>query len=122
MGQRGALVTSWGAGRPGVPTAKGMEVFGEALGWYDELAKSGRISGYRVYGSITSDRGMIVAEGDAGELAKLSTESESIKHLALAAAVVDDVESSVFIGGSVDDVMGYYTTAVEAVNAKGLGL
>jgi len=122
MGQRGALVTSWGAGRPGVPTAKGMEVFGEALGWYDELAKTGRITGYRVYGSVNSDRGMIIAEGDAADLARLSTESESLKYLALASAVVDDVESSVYIGGGVDDVMGYYTTAVEAINAKGLGL
>jgi hypothetical protein len=122
MGQRGALVTSWGAGRPGVSTAKGMEVFAEALGWYDELAKTGRISGYRVFGSINTDRGMLIAEGDAAELAKLTTEPESIKHLALAAAVVDDVESSVYIGGSVDDIMGYYTTATEAVNAAGLGL
>ena len=122
MSQRGALVTSWGAGRPGVPTAKGMAVFAEALGWYDEMAKSGRITGYRVYGSVNSDRGMIIAEGDAADLAKLTTEAESIKHLALAAAVVEDVESNVYIGGSVDDAMGYYTTAVEAVNAAGLGL
>ncbi len=122
MGQRGAIITTWGAGRPGVPTAKGMEVFGEALAWYDELAKAGRISGYRVYGSTNSDKGMLIAEGDAAELAKLSTESETIKHLALAAAVVDNVESMIYIGGSVDDAMGYYTTAVEAVNAKGLGL
>jgi hypothetical protein len=99
-----------------------MEVFGDALAWYDELAKAGRISGYRVYGSTTSDRGMLIAEGEAAELAKLSTEPEAIKYLALAAAVVDEVESKVYIGGSVDDVMGYYTSAVEAVNAKGLGL
>jgi hypothetical protein len=122
MGQRGALVTTWGAGRSGVPTAKGMEVFSEALGWYDDLAKTGRISGYRVYGSINRDEGMLIAEGDAAELAKLTTEPESIKHLALAAAVVDDVKIQVFIGGGVDDIMGMYTTAVEAVNAAGLGL
>jgi hypothetical protein len=116
------MVTTWGAGRSGVPTAKAMEVFAEALGWYDELAKTGRITGYRVYGAVSREEGMLIAEGDAAELAKLTTEPDSIKHIALAAAVVNDVKTQVLIGGNVDDIMGMYTMSVEAINAAGLGL
>lgn len=121
MAERGAMVTSWGAAQTTVPPAKGMEVFARALAWYDELAKEGRITGYRVYASTSRDRGMIVAEGDATELAKLSTEPAATTLLALASAVVQDVSSEVCIGGSPDDVVGYYTRVIEAMTEAGLG-
>ena len=50
-----------------------MGVFAEALGYYDGLAKQGRITGYRVYGSTSRQAGMLVVEGDVGELAKIQT-------------------------------------------------
>jgi len=121
VAERGALVTSWGGGQPGVTPSKGMEVFAKALSWYDELTKEGRITGYRVYASTSRDRGMVVAEGDAAELAKLSVEPASTTILALGAAVVQDISVEIFIGGSPDDVVGYYTRATEAMTEAGLG-
>ena len=120
MGEKGAIVTTWGAGRPAIAPGKGMEVFAKALSWYDELAKQGRISGYRVYASTTRDRGMLVAEGEAAELARITTEPESTTLLALASGVVDDVQIEVCVGGSPDDVVGYYTRAIEAITEAGL--
>lgn len=120
MTERGALVTTWGAGRAGTSPGKGMEVFGKALSLYDELAKEGRITGYRVYASTNRDAGMLVAEGDATELARITTEPQSTTLLALAAAVVDDVRIEVCIGGSPDDVVGFYTRAIDAMNEVGL--
>ncbi len=120
MAEKGAIVTSWGVGRPGIPPTKGMEVFAKALGWYDELAKEGRISGYRVYASTARDCGMLVIEGDVAELARLTTESESTTLLAMAAAVVEDVRSEVYIGGGPDDVVGFYTRAIEAITEAGI--
>ena|ERR1700681_1809421 len=120
MADRGAMVTSWGDGRPGVPAAKGMEVFAKSLAWYDELAKEGRITGYRVYGSLTRAHGMTVAEGDVAELAKISTEPKATTLLALASAVVQDVRTEIFVGGSPDDVVGFYNRTIDALAQAGL--
>ncbi|MHB8680933.1 MAG: hypothetical protein ACYDA2_02415 [Acidimicrobiales bacterium] len=121
MAEKGALVTTWGAPRSNVPIGKGMEVFGKALGWYDELAKEHRITGYRVYGCLTRERGMIVAEGDTTELAKIAVEPRTSSLLALAAAVTEDIKSELYVGGSPDDVVGFYTRAMDELTAAGLG-
>ena len=120
MADRGAMFTTWGATRPGVAPAKGMEVFAKALGWYDELAKEGRISGYRVYSCIGRDAGMIIAEGDTAELARITTEEQSTTLLQLASAVVEDVRTELVIGGNPDDVVGFYMRAIEALGNFGL--
>jgi hypothetical protein len=98
-----------------------MEVFAKSLAWYDELAKTGRITGYRVYGSLTRAHGMTVAEGDTAELAKIISEPQATTLLALASAVVQDVRTEIFVGGSPDDVVGFYTRTLEAITEAGLG-
>jgi hypothetical protein len=120
MADRGAMLTSWGAARPGVAPAKAMEVFAKALGWYDELAKEGRISGYRVYSSTSRDAGLVIAEGTTEELAKLGTEEQATTLLALASAVVEDVRTELLIGGNPDDVVGFYVRAIDALAKFGL--
>jgi len=120
MAERGALMITWGNQRSGIPVDKGMEVFGEALSFYDELAKEGRISGYRVLASATRQRGALVIEGDMAELARIMTSTESTRLLAKASAVVEDVEADLCIGGSVDEVTGYYTRSIEAVKELGI--
>lgn len=120
MADRGAMLTTWGAARPGVAPAKAMEVFAKALGWYDELAKEGRISGYRVYSSLGRDAGMVIAEGTTTELAKISTEEQATTLLALASAVVEDVRSEVLIGGNPDDVVGFFMRIIDALGNFGL--
>jgi hypothetical protein len=97
-----------------------MGVFAKALGWYDELVKQGRISGYRVYASAVRDSGMLVAEGDAAELARITAEPESTTLVALSANVVEDIQTEVYLGGSPDDVVGHYSRVIEAAKEAGL--
>jgi len=49
---QGALKISWGSAVRG-REAKALEVFGRSLEYFDELAKAGRISGYRTYLSVS---------------------------------------------------------------------
>jgi hypothetical protein len=120
MAEKGALITTWGSPRPGLAPGKGLEVFAKALTWYDELAKEGRISGYQVYACTTRERGMLIAEGDATELARITTEPEATTMLAMASAVVEDVCCEVFIGGKPDDVANFYTRTTQALTEAGL--
>ena len=121
MADRGAAVISWGEPQPGVPNTKGLEVFAKALGYYDELAKAGRISGYRVFASTSRSKGILVIEGDVQELARINLETESLQLLALAGAVVQNVEVDIYRGGSADDATQYYLTGISAVQEMGLG-
>ncbi|HXX90774.1 MAG TPA: hypothetical protein VEI83_11200 [Acidimicrobiales bacterium] len=120
MGERGAIIISWGNQRAGITGTKGMEVFGESLAFYDELAKEGRITSYRVFASTMRMHGSLVIEGDMTELARIATSTEATRLLAKAAAVVDDIELDLCVGGSVDEVTGYYTRAIEAIGELGL--
>jgi hypothetical protein len=120
MAQRGALIITWGEGKAGVPPTKGLEVFGNALAFYDELEKEGRISGYRTYASTTRASGCLIIEGDAGTLAQLLTEEASQKQLALGEAVVNDLNIELCVGGSPDDVGAFYATGVQALTEAGL--
>jgi hypothetical protein len=120
MAERGALVITWGGPQPGVGVAKGLEVFAKALGYYDELAKEGRIAGYRVFASTASARGMLTIEGELSQLASVQIATESTKLLAIASAVVQDMRVELFAGGSADDATQYYMTAFQALTEAGL--
>lgn len=120
MAEKGAMVITWGAPIATQPSGKGLEVFGNALTYYDELAKEGRISGYRVFASTAREHGILVIEGEISELARLSTEPESLTLLAMASAVVEDVRTEICIGGKPDDVAGFYTRTLEALTKAGL--
>jgi len=119
MAERGAIVINWGEGRPEVGP-KGLEVFANALGYYDGLLKQGRITGYRVYASTTHAEGTLVIEGDLAELAKIQIEPESQKQLMLGSAVVRDLTADLCVGGSADDVAQFYATGVQALEEAGL--
>jgi hypothetical protein len=97
-----------------------MGVFAKALGWYDQLVKQGRISGYRVYASAVRDSGMLVAEGELAELARIGAEPESTTLVSLSASVVDEIQTEVYLGGSPDDVVGHYSRVIEAIKEAGL--
>jgi hypothetical protein len=120
MAQRGALIITWGEGKAGVPPTKGLEVFGNALAFYDELEKEGRITGYRTYASTTRAAGQLIIEGDVATLAQLLTEEDSQKQLALGEAVVSNLRIELCVGGSPDDVGQFYTTGVTALSEAGL--
>jgi hypothetical protein len=111
----GAIVIRWGqniAGRE----AKGLEVFGTAVGHFEGLAKQGRIDGHQEYFSVTGlDGGFMIVDGDLAELAKIATEKETLALNAKASAIVEGFEITLYAGGtdqSVQELMGNYTSSM----------
>ena len=76
----GALIITWGGNVPG-REAKGLEVFGKALAYFDELAKTGRVHGHKEYISLTGNidevAGTMVVEGSVEELLKIQAEEKT---------------------------------------------
>jgi hypothetical protein len=119
--ENGAIVVRWGNGRTNVQVSQGMGVLAGALGHYDQLQKDGRITGYRVYASVTGTiTGMLVIEGKLDELAKLLIDSENLKHQLLGSLVVEDLDVQLMAGGSADDATTYYVTGLTHSQAAGL--
>ena len=121
MADRGALIISWGEGQPGVAQTKALAVFGNALGYYEQLQKEGRIDGYRVYASLTGkNRGQLVIDGAVDELAKVMVETESQKQRLLGELVAQDLEVQLYVGGSPDEVTSFFMTGLQAATEAGL--
>ena len=119
--ENGAIVVRWGNNRTNVPATQGMGVLAGALAHYDELQKAGRISGYRIYASVTgTSTGMLVIEGKLDELTKLLIDNENLKHQLLGSLVVDDLDVQLMAGGSADDATTYYVTGLGYAQEAGL--
>lgn len=115
----GAVVIRWGPAVPG-RESKGLEVFSKALGYYEHLAKSGRIHGHREYFSLTgTGGGIMVVEGFVDELLKIQAEPESIKLRMQAAATVSDFTTDVFVGGSDSAVQHSVVNYTESLSELG---
>ena len=72
----GATVIRWGAAVPG-REAKGLEVFGKAIEFFEGLSKTGRIHGHREYIALTgSVGGFMLVEGESKELLSLLADPE----------------------------------------------
>jgi hypothetical protein len=98
----GALIITWGGGIPG-REAKGLEVFGKALAYFDELAKTGRVHGHKEYISLTGNvdevAGTMVVEGSVEELLKIQAEEKTRVLLTEAALISKNFTARVSIGG-----------------------
>lgn len=114
----GAVIIRWGQGVPG-REAKGLEVFGQAVGHFEGLAKQGRIHGHREFFAVTgADGGFMIVDGELEELAKITTEKEILALNAKASAIVSDFEITLFAGGtdqSVQELMGNYSQSMQEV-------
>ena len=100
MTQRGAMIITWGEPRPGVPNSKGLEVFANALEYYDEPGQGTAASA--ATGSTPApsrNHGVLVIEGELSTLAQIQCEEESMKQLALGSAVVQTLEVELCVGG-----------------------
>ena len=96
----GTVLIRWGANVPG-REAVGLEVFGRAVGRFEQLAKEGRVHGHREYFSVTGhDGGFMLVDGELDELMQILGEEESLRLNAQAAAIVDDFEIQAFAGGN----------------------
>jgi hypothetical protein len=96
----GALLIRWGASIPG-REAVGLDVFGRAVGRFEQLAKEGRVHGHREFFSVTGhDGGFMLVDGDLAELMRILGEEDSLRLNAQAAAIVEDFEIQALAGGT----------------------
>jgi hypothetical protein len=111
----GAVLIRWGANVAG-REAMGLDLFGRAVGRFDELTKQGRVHSHREFFSVTGhDGGFIMVDGDLDELMRILGEEETLRLNAQAAATVEDFEIQAFAGGSdqaVHQLMSTYTAGL----------
>ena len=114
----GCIVVRWGANIPGRET-KGLEVFGEAIEYFEGLAKQGRIHSHHEYITLTGrDGGFMIADGEVDELAKIMTSPETLQLNGKAAAIVEDFEVQLYGGGndaSIQELIGMYTNSMQGM-------
>jgi hypothetical protein len=120
---KGALVSTWGSPVRG-REMKGLDVFGEALTYFDKLAKQGRIQGVRTYVANTGDMtvlaGMLIVEGELSELQAVQLEPEYQKITAKAENIVDHLTIHLMTGGSPDDIAEAIGSATETLGELGI--
>jgi len=116
----GAMIISWGNSVRG-REMKGLEVFGKALAFYDDLAKQGRIHGHREFFSLTGNAteraGTMVVEGDLAELLKLQTEDENQRLLDQAGLICENFTVQICRAAD-DEAVGQYVSVLQEL---GLG-
>ena len=96
----GAVLIRWGANIPG-REAVGLDVYGRAVGRFEQLTKEGRVHGHREFFSVTGrDGGFMLVDGDLAELMQILGEEDSLRLNAQAAAIVEDYEIQAFTGGT----------------------
>jgi hypothetical protein len=114
----GCIVVRWGANIPGRET-KGLEVFGEAIEYFEGLAKQGRIHSHHEYITLTGrDGGFMIADGEVGELTKIMTSTETLQLNGKAAAIVEDFEVQLYGGGndqSIQELIGTYVSGMQSI-------
>lgn len=112
----GAILIRWGENIPG-REAKGLEVFGKAVGRFEEMAKQGRVHSHREFFSLTGRQGgFMLIDGELDELMKIVAEEETLTLNTQATAIVAEFEIQVFGGGndqSVQQLMGNYTGTMQ---------
>ena len=114
----GCIVVRWGANIPG-REVKGLEVFTEAIGYFEGLAKQGRIHSHHEYITLTGrDGGFMIADGEVDELTKIMTSMDTLALNGKAAAIVEDFEVQLYGGGndaSIMELVGMYTTSMQGM-------
>jgi len=105
---QGALMICWGNPVRG-REAKSLESFSRALGYFEELAKEGRIHGHREYFSLTGNSsartGYLIVDGDIDQLQKILVEDRNQRLMIEAGAIVENFEVTLCTGGS-DQALG----------------
>ena len=104
---QGALLISWGNPVRG-REAKSLESFSRALGYFEELAKEGRIHGHREYFCLTGPAersGFMIIDGDLDELQKIQVDDRNLRLMIEAASIVENFEVTLCAGGS-DQALG----------------
>lgn len=118
MARTGAIVFRWGSPVRG-REAQSLEVFGEALGYYEGLAKEGRIIGHREYFSSTNQGGFMLVEGVLAELHQLAQEDDFLRLQQKASNIVEDFTTDICMGGTdqtLQESMQMYSGVLEELD------
>jgi hypothetical protein len=115
----GAIVHTWQGTKTG-REVKALEVLGRALGYYDELAKEGRIHDHRSYFGGNEPAGMIVVTGDVDELRIIEMEDAYLQIVTEASLVADGFRAQLMGGGSADDSTEGITRYIETLGRLGI--
>lgn len=109
---QGALMISWGNPVRG-REAQSLGSFSKALGYFEGLAKEGRIHGHREYFCLTGNAarrsGFMIVDGDLTELQKIQLDDENLRLMAEASSVVESFDVTLCAGGS-DQALGENVT------------
>ena len=118
----GAIVLSWGTPVRG-REAKSLEVFGQALAYFDALAKKGRVHNHHEYISLTGNVGKLggfqIVDGELGELQKILTEEETQKLIYRAENIVENFTVQLFVGGNETSIQQSMTRWMEVLTEQG---
>lgn len=114
----GAIVHTWKGTRTG-REVKALEVLGRAMGYYDELAKEGRIYGHSSFFG-GDPAGMIIVTGNVEELQRIEREDDYLRIVTEAALVADGFQARIMGGGSADDSTEGITLYVESLSRLGI--
>ncbi|MBV8160863.1 MAG: hypothetical protein JO265_08070 [Acidimicrobiia bacterium] len=110
----GAIIISWGTPVRG-REMQSLDVFGRALGFWDEQAKEGRIHGHHEYfgisGNATERSGTMVIEGELGELARLMVDEQNTRLLAEASQIVENLDTQLCEANS-DEAISRYVSVL----------
>jgi hypothetical protein len=112
---QGAIVFRWG------PTVRGrerqaLEVFGESVGYYEDLLKNHRITAHSPFVSADHNGGMWVVQGDMMELATIREETWYLELLVRVQMTVEDFSVETYHGGTAEDlgdVLGIFGRTIE---------
>ena len=98
MSRTGAIIMRWEGTTRGREAA-GFEAFGNVLGYFEELAKEGRIIGHREYFALNGS-GTILLEGLLPELHQIVQEDEFLRQAVVGQSMVEGFTVEVCAGGS----------------------
>ena len=119
---QGALMIAWGSPVRG-REAKSLETFAKALGYFEGLAKEGRIHGHREYFCLTGNSnargGFMIVDGEIEELQRIQIEDENLRLMNEASSVVDNFEVTLCGGGSDQAIGESVTRFVETLSSMG---
>jgi hypothetical protein len=98
MTRTGAIIMRWDSTTRGREAA-GFEAFGGVLGYFEELAKEGRIIGHREYFTLDGS-GTILLEGLLPELHQIVQEDEFMRQAVVGQSMVEGFSVEICAGGS----------------------
>jgi hypothetical protein len=102
----------------------GLDVFGKAIAYADELAKEGKIGSHQEYLALNGDfgerAGLMIVEGELDQLRALDNDTQWRKNLFAGSSVVDGLTVQTFAGGNEESLQQELGLGMEVQTELGL--